>query len=130
MKKLFFLIPVIAITFVSLSCKTKKNAVASNDVSLSDNVVKYRVIISFISKGAGTDSKLNENITNFIAGQSKHPSNFIVKWGREGENDQCYLLNELTKDEQKTFVAGLKKIVNGSDMVLIVENSAALHQGR
>jgi hypothetical protein len=130
MKQLFFLIPVIALTLFSLSCKSKKTTVVSNDVSVSDKVVKYRVIISFISKGAGTDSKLNENITNYIAAQSKHPANVVLKWGREGENDQCYLLNELTKEEQKTFVAGLKKIVNGSDMVLIVENSAALHQGR
>lgn len=130
MKKLYFLIPIMALTFVSISCKTKKKTVVSNDISVSDHVVKYRVIISFISKGAGTDSKLNEAITNYIAGHSKHPANFIVKWGREGENDQCYLLNEFTKEEQKTFIEGLKKIVNGSDMALIIENSAIIHQGR
>ncbi len=141
MKQLFILASLLVIASISICCKTKKNTTTSTTSSVpatteiaaaleDEKTIQYRVIISFISKGAGIDLKLSSAITAYVSAHPKKPTSKIVSWGREGETDHCFLLKELTKTEQVDFIAGVKRIIGTSDMVLLTENSKCNHQGR
>jgi hypothetical protein len=45
-----------------------------------------------------------------------------LAWGREGEFDCEFSLNELNLNEQTDFVKGLKKLFEGNQLVQIEEN--------
>ena len=135
MKKIFFLASLVSLA--CLSCKSKKEAVATTEntatvvPNTSDAPVTYRLIVSFISKGAGTDG---EKRTAFLAYVNAHPKKPVYKtvvWGREGEADYCFNLSEFpSKKELITFIEDVKKIAAGSDMMNISENAECPHKGR
>ena len=106
------------------SCKTK--AAASNvKTVMAEN---YRLIIAFISKGGGVDTKANEAILKFIEDHPKKPKLEQYRWGREGEIDFCLKLTELSTKEQKTFIEELQKLAGKSDLVQFSENAPAVHK--
>ena len=133
MKQLLILTSLLVISSISICCKTKKEASNSTEIPNSkedEKVTQYRLILTFISKGTGVDSKLKSEILAYTSTHPKKPISKIVLWGREGETDHCFSLKELKKTEQVEFIAGIKKIIGTSDMVLLVENSKCNHQGR
>jgi len=91
---------------------------------------KYRLVISFISKGAGTDHNARKQVLDLIEKQAKKPMYEARIWGREGEEDFIFTLKELNLDEQKVFVGEVKKLVSNSDLVLIKENEIYVKKGR
>ncbi len=95
-----------------------------NASSTPDNKTVYRLIISFISIGSGTDQVAREKIDAYIAGHGKKPFVDKVQWGREGETDYCLSLKELSTEEQKTFITEIKKLILKPDLVQVKENSA------
>lgn len=133
MKQVFFLAALISLACPFTCCKAKKQTTSINEnltANTNAQTEKYRVIISFISKGAGTDAEKREAIMSYIEKHPKKPENSIVHWGREGETDFCLNLKELTKNEQTDFVNEIKKLANGSDRIFISENAEKMHQGR
>ena len=143
MKHSFILISLLLITSISIGCKAKKEAKSTTITNTSEasaigittwvddeKTTQYRLIISFISKGAGVDSKINATITAYATAHPKKPSSKIISWGREGESDLCFSLKELTKTEQSEFIAEIKKIVGVSDMALLSENTKCMHAAR
>jgi hypothetical protein len=91
---------------------------------------KYRLVIEFISKGAGLDQKAHETILKHIEKHPKHPKFDKFTWGREGEVDYCLHLKELTAAEQKTFVAEIEKMIDDKTMVSVKENFGYVKKGR
>lgn len=91
---------------------------------------KYRLIVSFTSKGAGANSDQRQAFLNYVDSLAKKPAYKTVHWGREGETDYCFTLKELSKKEQSAFIAEVKKKVAGSDRVFIEENAVCKHHGR
>jgi len=141
MKHSFILISLLLITSISIGCKAKKEAKSTTITSEAsaigittwvddEKTTQYRLIISFISKGAGVDSKLSAAITAYASAHPKKPSSKIISWGREGESDLCFSLKELTKTEQSEFIAEIKKIIGTSDMALLSENTKCMHASR
>lgn len=143
MKQTIIIVSLLFITSISIGCKAKKETSSTTNSSAStatnadtqttmedEKTIQYRLIISFISKGAGIDSKLSDAITAYTSSHPKKPASKLISWGREGENDHCFLLKELTKTEQVEFIAEIKKIIGSSDMVLLTENSKCMHKGR
>jgi hypothetical protein len=135
MKRLFFLASLVSLACIS--CKSKKEAVKSsentaNTVATSpDAPITYRLIVSFISKGAGTDAGKRSAFLAYVDGHPKKPAYKTVTWGREGEADYCFNLSELTaKKDVIAFIEEVKKIVGGSDMATVTENAACQHKGR
>lgn len=135
MKKIFFLASLISLACIS--CKSKKEAVktADNTASASSNTtdapITYRLIVSFISKGAGTDSEKRTAFLAYVDGHKLKPAYKTVTWGREGETDYCFNLSEITaKKELIGFIEDIKKIGAGSDMMNISENAECMHKGR
>jgi hypothetical protein len=131
MKKITLI--VVAISLISFSnCASKKKSQSSptknestTEVSSTsgEQKVKYRVVVSFTSHASGIDGAKYEAIENFIKSHPKKPAYDLLPWGREGERDICMNLPEMNNSEQKTFVAELKKLAQGSDRVFVNENT-------
>jgi hypothetical protein len=135
MKKLFFLASLVSLACIS--CKSKKEAAKSPEntatavSNTTDAPVTYRLIISFISKGAGTDSEKRTAILAYVRSHPKKPAYKTVIWGREGEADYCFNLSEFSSQKELVaFIEDIKKIIANSDMVTIAENAECQHKGR
>ena len=122
---LFFLIPVKA---------TMRNVpVLKNDIlqkkEQPDSV--YRFIVSFISKGGGTDRNARQQFVQFAEDYGKKKGIKIkaetINWGREGETDYCLKLSELNKREQKKFIDETKALLKTSELVRYNENEKCRH---
>ena len=131
MKILFLITSVISFACISLSCKTnKEQASVSDQTSTHNKEVKYRVIVSFASKGAGTSYPERIAFDKYIESHPKKPAYKSVNWGREGETDYCFTLKELSKKEQVEFIAEAKKLTASNALVSINENAISQHKGR
>lgn len=132
---------VVFIVAMAGSCKSSKNPTAETKsesatlteakTTLPENA--YRVIVSFISTGAGTDSQAYAKLKDFISRNDEKGvaiSHETINWGREGEVDVCFKLKEMDKQDADKFVEDLKKTFEGNNLVQITENSPALHQPR
>ena len=51
-----------------------------------------------------------------------------VPWGREGEVDLCYLLDELDNEAQASFVAEVKERLSYRSLVQFAENETCQHK--
>jgi hypothetical protein len=98
----------------------RKNKTEAAKVN-SDNP-KYRLAISFISIGTGTDAKAFKSVDSLLSKQSKKLVCVDQPWGREGELDKYFMLDELSSKEQKSLISKLKKLCEGNQMVIISEN--------
>lgn len=128
MKKILLLASVIGLVMTNVCCKSKKEGSSSSTSTTETKTQKYRLMVTFISKGAGTDAAKREEFLKFVESHAKKPANVKFQWGREGETDYCLTLTELSKSEQTAFVDAVKKIANGSDMMLINENTVCTHE--
>ncbi|MFN0189568.1 MAG: hypothetical protein ACKVQV_12780 [Bacteroidia bacterium] len=86
----------------------------------------FRLVVSFISFGAGTDpdarALLEAYVYDYKLKNDKVVSYFMIPWGREGEVDCCFPLEELNASEQKNFIVGLNKVIQGKELIQINEN--------
>jgi hypothetical protein len=86
----------------------------------------YRLVISLISFGAGTDQEAKHDIDQYII-DYRDKSGVLVAyanqgWGREGESDMMFTLSELTPEKQGEFVKGIREKLKGRELILIEEN--------
>ncbi len=135
MKTLFFLASLASLA--CMSCKAKKETLkttestATSVANTPDAPIAFRLIVSFISKGAGTDYEKKAAFLSYVDSHAKKPAYKIINWGREGETDYCFNLAELTaKKDLITFIEDIKKIAAGTDMLIISENAECTHQSR
>ena len=137
MKKIFFLVALASLSCAFTNCKSKKSATSSSTSNLTqennmttqtpEKDTEYRLIVSFISKGAGPDGKKQPEFVKCIESHKKKPAYALVRWGREGEADYCFKLTELSATEQTEFITKVKEILNGSDLVFVNENQKCIH---
>lgn len=128
MKQLFFWAALLSLSCPFTCCKTKKAGNESTQsVTTTSQENKMRVVISFISKGAGIDAEKRQAIQTYIENHPKKPANSIARWGREGESDFNLKLSELTKTEQSEFINEIKKLAAGSPLIFITENTEQKH---
>lgn len=87
----------------------------------------FRLMVTFISIGAGTDpdgkNRLDAYILDYKTRTGKSPAYVMIPWGREGEVDCCFSLNELSAPEQEQFIAGLRNTMTGRELIQISENA-------
>jgi len=134
MKKTIALLALALLVCGSLSAQTKtknpkKKSESKNEVELN-KTVKYRLVISFISKASGIDHKAHEKIKEFIEKHPKKPAFETFHWGREGEIDYCLQLKELSTKEQTVFIEDIKKLIDDKEMVLVYENHNYVKKGK
>ncbi len=103
---------------VSMEVWTMEQALAGPDT--------FRLVVSFISFGAGTDPEANAILEAYVYDyklkNNKVVSYFMIPWGREGEVDCCFPLDELNASEQNNFIDGLNKVIKGKELIQITEN--------
>ncbi len=136
MKQLFFLASLVSLA--CLSCKSKKEAAKSTESTSTATTtqtpeapITYRLLVSFTSKGAGTDSEKRTAFLAYVDGHAKKPAYKTVNWGREGETDYCFNLSELSaKKDMIDFIEEVKKIAATSDRIIVNENAECQHKGR
>ena len=120
--------PMNSTTNTTNTTTTTQTTVSSNTNKTQGDTVPavYRVVVSFISIGEGTDANarpmLDKYVQQFMDGTSKRIVNDAHAWGREGESDICFTLDNLTPEEQVRFVNGLKEVFKGRELVHIIEN--------
>ena len=87
----------------------------------------FRLVVTFISIGAGTDPAAKEMLDRYIADYKmrtgKIPAYVMIPWGREGEVDCCFNMNELSDSEQVDFIAGLRNSMKSRELIQINENA-------
>jgi hypothetical protein len=112
--------------------EAKGGEVISNDSDSNGDEKICRLVMSFISIGEGPDFQAKEKFENFVDSWNTSTGKNITyttrAWGREGEVDYCFILNELTEKEQVQFIDEAKKAVSDSELVRIAENSASYYE--
>lgn len=87
---------------------------------------QFKLVVSFISIGEGTDPEaaglLAGALAEYGSSKGKSPSYIMIPWGREGEVDCCFILNELAPSEQREFIAFLKGKLASRPLIQIQEN--------
>lgn len=91
---------------------------------------KYRLIVSFASKGEGINLEKQTEFLDFVSKYKNKPSYVTILWGREGETDYCFELKELSKKETKKFIQKIRQLFLGKELIFVEENKSCLHQGR
>jgi uncharacterized protein YcfL len=87
----------------------------------------YAYTVSFYSIGEGIDSDMVIKFKDFIAAynsQKKVSLAYDVNpWGREGETDFCFLLDELDQKQRLDFISKCSKLLSTSKLVHEGENT-------
>jgi hypothetical protein len=87
---------------------------------------QFKLVVSFISIGEGTDPEaaglLAAALAEFRSSKGKSPAYIMIPWGREGEVDCCFILNELAPAEQREFIGFLKGKLALKPLIQIQEN--------
>ena len=120
----------------SNSSATSQTTTTSSANKIQEDTVPsvYRVAISFISIGAGTDPEARPLLDNYVQQFMDATSKRIVydahPWGREGEIDICFTLDNLTPEEQTRFINGVRETFKGRELVRIEENKKNTYRRR
>jgi hypothetical protein len=104
---------------------TTSKAIADSAIALStDSAYWYK--ISFISKGAGPDSKAiqtcAQTIANFEKSKKVTVPYKLAQWGREGEKDFCIALGQLSKKDAEAFKTEMQDALIHCSLVLYKAN--------
>jgi hypothetical protein len=117
-KIVLFLLLVIFIFSCNNSKKIADNTLATEN---SKNNSIYRFTISFFSKGGGTDRKARSEFELFLENFNKKNEvnlQYIkTSWGREGEVDYCFQLEEFKKKKQIVFIKECEDLLKDTKLV-------------
>ena len=144
-----YLIAIAAIGLVAVSCKSKKemtnNTAKADSIQVADSIAKVfadiaiadaqntpptpndsiRLNISFYSPGSGINYRaaqsLNSFLTKYEAANPGAVTVYKTAWGREGEVDYCFKMNDKTKGDD--FVKQVKDLLAGQDRINYKENT-------
>ncbi len=117
--------------FTSAACSMSKKAELNQSVTAENNVTNdsnYRFVVSFISFGSGIDRKAKSQYELFLK-DFELKNNVTISyekkyWGREGEVNFCFSLNELNKTEQESFILESKNLLANSNRVRLKETNS------
>lgn len=112
--------------FVLVSCFAGRNEVNSDNNVLSLGVESKpndscRLVVSFISIGAGTDAKAYIKFGKYLSDYEYYNkvnlSVDTIYWGREGEVDFAFGLKEITPSQQEGFIRNMKTCLKESTLI-------------
>lgn len=121
----------VSTTTITTTTKTTDTPVNVTVVPADTMKVKpgnVRMLVSFISIGAGTDYKTREKYDAYIEKMAKKPAFDKAAWGREGEVDYCFPLTDLSAQEVADFVLSTKEMMKDNSLVIISENVPCTHK--
>lgn len=97
-----------------------------------DSTQLSRMVVSFISKGAGIDRAAQANLDKWLS-KNADVKYTKVAWGREGEVDYVFDLKTRDAAAQKEVVKDVRALIGTNENVLIQEwaagHEARIHEG-
>lgn len=112
---------------VEVISENQNNKLMMNDTMPPNKEETYRLIVSFISIGEGTDANAFSQMNAYVEEQNVATRSTIkyisVPWGREGEVDCLFRLSSLEQKQQEAFVAGLMSMYKENKLVQISESA-------
>ena len=113
------------IIIVSSCCNVKKNTANSNEITVNKGDLNEGFfIVSFFSPGNGIDVEMKNNYLELINTNYPDLSFSSIRWGREGEIDFCFSLDELTKKQKQKFIQESRNFLSKSKKVNVYESKA------
>jgi hypothetical protein len=143
MKTLTTTIIILALSFGAFSCKSTSQAKSTTETipngdkknpseKTDQKDMTYDMIISFISKASGIDSKVKTSVDTALETFNKTNKTDIkpeiVHWGREGELDYNFVLKNLSTKQKKAFIGSMKEVVGSSDMAQFTFDQKSVHK--
>ncbi|GAB4255853.1 MAG: hypothetical protein Kow0079_12800 [Vicingaceae bacterium] len=136
MKKIRLIIPVLCLI---IACKAnenteKKSMETSKEINNQNqsNQKTYDIVISFISMGEGIDEKTRDELVKSFKLKIDEFKTRVnveqVPWGREGEIDYCFTLDNLTDSQKKELKKLIKQIVKDNQLINYQENVPCVHK--
>ena len=118
------IILILAFAMLGFACKPSKNVQKSDDT--------YRLILTFVSKGEGTDTQSMAALESLIDSFNKK-NGILIKyekysWGKEGESDWCFKMDGIKKKIQDKFVDSVKNCTKNSQLIFLNENTICKHK--
>lgn len=117
---------------MAFSCKSNSSSKTSIKMTkiIENKEVnnKYKLVISFYSIGGGTDGTYIRKFNEFVENYNPKPNAIITPWGREGEIDYCFTLNELSTKQKKDFINQVRELLKDCKLVHINENAPCVHK--
>ena len=92
--------------------------------NITDTIPKFqaRLVVSFNSICCGIDAQKHTKFIRFLKKNEKI-THSKIDWGKEGEIDYGFKLNELSPEEQNKFIKKVKKLLGtNSRLITIQEN--------
>lgn len=136
MKKIRLIIPVLCLI---IACKAnenteKKSMETSKEINNQNqsNQKTYDIVVSFISMGEGIDEKTRDELVKSFKLKIDEFKTRVnveqVPWGREGEIDYCFTLDNLTDSQKKELKKLIKQIVKDNQLINYQENVPCVHK--
>lgn len=117
------------VTYLFFACGNAKKVKNIESTQTENHSVKdtiCRFTVSFISFGAGIDKNAKKEFEQFIIDfELKNEMKIPYEkkyWGKEGELDFCFMLKELKKEDQESFILQSKNQLANSTHVRFHEN--------
>lgn len=120
------------VVLLTFSChstkKIEKNIETTVENTNSDLGNNFRFIVSFYSPGNGIDRKMKQRYEEFLANNYPKVIYEKINWGKEGEIDFCFMLNEFDEEKKKEFLESSKEILSNSSRIHMYENTPCKHK--
>ena len=110
------------------SKKIKDNKKTIADTSRSQSADIYSLIVSFYSPGNGIDRAIKTEYVNFLNSNYPNIKYEKIKWGKEGEIDFCFKLDELDDNKKEWFINETNELLTKSNKIHIFEDTACKHK--
>lgn len=127
--KIFKMQMFVFLFLVVMGCHSQKETIKTDnhqDINSVKSDSIYRLKVSFISIGSGIDKFSKNRVDSIITAFGSKIGNKIVynvfAWGKEGELDYCFKLDEVKPEDQVILISDLKSSVNSSKRVRFFEN--------
>ena len=121
----------LVLLFTYTACSMCKKAELNQTEAAETSATKdssYRFVVSFISIGSGIDRKAKSQYEQFLKDfELKNNVTILYDkkyWGREGEVNFCFMLNELKKEEQESFILRSRNQLASSTLVRFPETNS------
>jgi hypothetical protein len=128
--------------FSLLSCKSRKDPNVNAQVTTTvdsagierrrseiETMPQHRLSVSFISIGSGISRDGLSKLEQYLEEQEKTDKVRLARvykhWGREGEVDVLFSLDELNASRQAEFIQGLKNRMQNDSLIQVEENRPA-----
>ena len=121
MKFRVFALVVTCCIFTFTACWSSKKKKKPEDETI-ETTNTSRFIVSFFSPGDGINRTAKKKFTEYLANNNTAITYSEIKWGREGEVDYCFNLDELNEAEQIEFIKDVKDHLGQAKKVNFLEN--------